>query len=214
MRKLFGPAEHQRLEFGGAFPCPRCGSGRPYDGVRSASRFHLLGIPTVRLGRYVHSMRCRSCATTYEPLVDGQLNLRQVAEWTHRTDRLVATLGVAAGGSRLDEHQRAAHRFLLDRGWFTAEADGVVGWASEVSEGAVADLLEELMIALGTLAAVSRTTGMEQVVSGLAHILLAGRELDARSAEILTRCCNAAAVDPQRLAELTGLSIRPRAVAA
>jgi hypothetical protein len=145
-------------------------------------------------------MRCQVCEATYDAAVDGQQDLQLVAEWNHRVDRLVATVGVAGRAS--EEHQARAREYLLGRGWFTAEVDGVVGWASEVSAKAAPDLVDELEAALEMLRSVTRTSGMELVVAGLAEILTVEGELDKKADALLDRCATAAGVDRAKLGDL------------
>jgi hypothetical protein len=214
MVQFFGRVDVERLRRGSLFPCPACGDVRRYDVVRTRPTFRLFGVSVVRLGRRVESMRCQTCAATYEPMVDGHLNLRQVADWNHRVARLVATVGVVAGPGRPADHQVVAHTFLLRRGWFAGEADAIVVAASELSDVALPGLVEELAVALDTLRSVTRPRGMELTLFGLAAILAAGGTVDQRSEQILVRCADAGGVGLEPIAEFLGVTRAARDVVA
>ena len=171
--------------------------------VRPALR--LLGVPVMPLGPRTESMRCRHCAATYEPLVDGELNLRQIAEWNHRTERLVATVGVSSGPGHAIDCCVVARAFLIRRGWFAGEADVIVGCAAELPEDDRSALVDELVVALGTLQSVTGPRGMELIVCGLAAVLAAGGTVDERSEQILVRCADAAGVGLDRVEQYLGV---------
>ena len=211
MVQLFGRGVRERRELGGSFPCPNCGDLRSFDEVTARPCLRVAAMP-VRTGRSVRSMRCRTCESVFEPLVEGELNDRQVAEWNHRVERLVARVGVAAGGGS-DPHRDAARDFLLGRNWFTFEVDGVVGWASEVPPDATSAFVDELVVALEALAT-SRRADAERAVEQLAVVLAAGGSVDGASTAILERCRTAAGVEEAKRPAKPSSTARKRPVVA
>jgi hypothetical protein len=214
MVQLFGRAEAERLRAGALFPCPSCGDVRRSDVVRTRPTLRVVGVP-IPFGSDVESMRCQTCRASYEPMVDGRMNLRQVSEWNHRVARLVATVGLAAGAGQVLRRRFAAHELLLERGFFTADADAVVGWAAEVCDDALPALVDELVIALDIVREVMSPAAMALEVCSLAAVLAADGIVDVRCQDVLARCCEAARVDPAALEDvMRAVRVERRALAA
>jgi hypothetical protein len=161
-----------------------------------------MGVPLVRVGGETEWMRCCSCRAVSEPLDDGEPNQRQRLDWAHRIEQLVATVGVVAGSGT----RGRAKAFLIRRGWFNAEADAVVGWASEVEGDAGAAVLAELAEALATVRRFTPSADRELVILALASIFASGGGVDACAAEIVATCGRAAGFDGAHLDRLVAVA--------
>jgi hypothetical protein len=202
MVQLFAHVEEERAQPGGYFPCPRCASVRPYELVWTRRRASLMGVPLMRVGDETEWMRCCSCLAVSEPLEDGEPNQRQRLDWARRIEQLVATVGVSVGS----ETRARAKAFLIRRGWFNAEADAVVGWASEVEPAASAPIVAELAEALATARAFTPRAEREVVILALASIFAVGGGLDEGAADVVRTCGRAAGFDGVHLDRLVAVA--------
>jgi hypothetical protein len=161
-----------------------------------------VGVHLMRVGGETEWMRCCSCLAVSEPLEHGEPNDRQRLDWAHRIEQLVATVGVIVGSGTAAR----AKAFLIRRGWFNAEADAVVGWASEVEAGAGGHVVAELGEALATVRRFTPRADRELVILALASIFAADGGLDRTAVAVVASCGRAAGFDDGHLDRLIAVA--------